>query len=447
MNQNNQYLSDYLTCKFCQKYFLTPVILPCGNNVCQEHVNQNIKINENTKKKEYECNLCQNNHKIPKNGFIINEPYIQMINNNLHLDERAKLAKKVFNDLDTLKKDIDLIVKDPENFIYSTFSKEKNKIDSKRETLISKIHDISEEMINEIKQLETNSKSNLNEIQKNLVDPNILDSNKLTQRVMAWNEEIRNPQLNKSRLEDIIEESKNLLEQIEKQSFKAKNKILNHKSCLFLPNKEEFKKDLFGELVIDDYKISNEFENPNSFSSKLDSNIVDSDQSVELIKLCEFDTKTQFKLLYRASRDGFGVKDFHEKCNNILKTLTLIKVKDKPHIFGGYTEATWGGDLVYKKDPNAFIFSLVNNDNKPIKMKVNENIQYAIGCHCTYGPSFGKGKDFHISSRSNSNLNSFSKLGHTYSHPNCIKGSNKAKSFLAGSRNFSTEEIEVYQVV
>ncbi len=34
---------------------------------------------------------------------------------------------------------------------------------------------------------------------------------------------------------------------------------------------------------------------------KLDSNIVNSDQSVDLIKLCEFDTKTEFKLLYRAS--------------------------------------------------------------------------------------------------------------------------------------------------
>ena len=70
-----------------------------------------------------------------------------MLNKNVHFDERTKTAIKVFDDLDILNKDIDLIKKDPENFIYSTFSEEKNKIDLKRESLISKIHDISNEMI------------------------------------------------------------------------------------------------------------------------------------------------------------------------------------------------------------------------------------------------------------------------------------------------------------
>ena len=46
-----------------------------------------------------------------------------------------------------------IIAKDPDNFIYSYFSKEKNKIDLKRETLISKINDISDEMIDKIKQM------------------------------------------------------------------------------------------------------------------------------------------------------------------------------------------------------------------------------------------------------------------------------------------------------
>jgi hypothetical protein len=58
---------------------------------------------------------------------------------------------------------------------------------------------------------------------------------------------------------NLNQESNSLFKQIENQSFKAKNKILNHKSCLFLPNKEEFKRDLFGELIIDDndFKIIN----------------------------------------------------------------------------------------------------------------------------------------------------------------------------------------------
>ncbi len=31
------------------------------------------------------------------------------------------------------------------------------------------------------------------------------------------------------------------------------------------------------------------------------------------------------------------------KCDKIPKTLTIIKVKDQPHIFGGYSEVTWEG--------------------------------------------------------------------------------------------------------
>ena len=46
-------------------------------------------------------------------------------------------------------------------------------------------------------------------------------------------------------------------------------------------------------------------------------------------------------------------------------------VKDKPHIFGGYTEATWDGGGIYKQDPNSFIFSLVNENQRPFKIKIN----------------------------------------------------------------------------
>ena len=43
-----------------------------------------------------------------------------------------------------------------------------------------------------------------------------------------------------------------------------------------------------------------------------------------------------------------------------------------------------------KSDPNAFIFSLTNKDNEPLKMKVNPNRhQHAIGCGSRWGPTFG----------------------------------------------------------
>ncbi len=138
----------------------------------------------------------------------------------------------------------------PEDFIFTYFSKEKNKIDLKRETLFAKINEISDKMINEIKKMEIDSISNLNEKQT-LIDSNKFDYKKLTEQVLAWKDEICNPKLNKTRSEEIFKESSILLKENESQSFEAKNKILNQRGCHFSQNKDEFKIDLFGELIID----------------------------------------------------------------------------------------------------------------------------------------------------------------------------------------------------
>ena len=79
MNQN---FDDFLICPVCFKYFLDPVILPCENNVCVEHVYQNITENNSQK---YECSFCNDTHEVPANGFIKNRLIIDIIKNNFHL--------------------------------------------------------------------------------------------------------------------------------------------------------------------------------------------------------------------------------------------------------------------------------------------------------------------------------------------------------------------------
>ena len=102
---------------------------------------------------------------------------------------------------------------------------------------------------------------------------------------------------------------------------------------------------------------------------------------------------------------------------------------------------------IYKYDANAFIFSLVNDDQRPVKMKINQNNQKAIRSNRFFGLIFGGGHDLYIFSDSNTNTTSYSNLGFTYQHPNYQYKSAQAKSFLAGSYKFSTSEIEVFQVI
>jgi hypothetical protein len=173
----------------------------------------------------------------------------------------------------------------------------------------------------------------------------------------------------------------------------------------------------------------------------LDSLIIKKDQISELLDLCEFPVCSKWKLLYRGTRDGFGSEEFHFKCDHVPKTLSLIK-SHSGNVFGGFTEQTWAGNG-YKSDPNAFIFSLINQEKKPIKM-MSQNSS-SIYCSPSCSVAFGKGHDFCIAS--NENNNNYSYLGPTYRHPGIKQGSEESHSFLAGTYNFEVVEIEVFQLL
>jgi hypothetical protein len=167
----------------------------------------------------------------------------------------------------------------------------------------------------------------------------------------------------------------------------------------------------------------------------------------KLFSLCGFEWNRKLTLLYRGSLHGYKASDFHSKCDDISKTLTLIKAAASGNIFGGYTEATWDGNNQYKSDKSAFIFSLVNLENKPIKVNISNRHEHnAIYTCSAYGPLFGAGHDIVISDNSNTSNDSCSNFGRNYVHQNYTFRSEKAKQFLAGSLNFNVEEIEVFQL-
>jgi hypothetical protein len=182
--------------------------------------------------------------------------------------------------------------------------------------------------------------------------------------------------------------------------------------------------------------------NVSSFKGQI---LTDVKQSIELLELCEFSPRDKWSLLYRGTRDGFGSNDFHSKCNGKSNTLTILKAKESKFIFGGFTSVSWESPVYgeYKSDPSAFIFSLTNKDNKPLKMKKDPNgHSCAIYCHFGFGLTFGE--DICIVNNAKTRMNSFSNLGFTYKHPQYPYGTVEAQTFLSGSFDFQLDEIEVY---
>jgi len=164
------------------------------------------------------------------------------------------------------------------------------------------------------------------------------------------------------------------------------------------------------------------------------------------LKLCEFPQDQKLELKYRASRDGFKASDFHSHCDGIPNTITVIKASSC-NIFGGFTEQAWHSRGEDVTDPKAFLFSLVNKEEKPFKVMCSNEGKNAICCDSYYGPCFGGDDDYirDICIRTDSNNKEcYSHFGYSYQHPDYLKDTYEAQNILAGSFHFKTLEIEVY---
>ncbi|GBC27885.2 carbohydrate-binding module family 13 protein [Rhizophagus irregularis DAOM 181602=DAOM 197198] len=138
----------------------------------------------------------------------------------------------------------------------------------------------------------------------------------------------------------------------------------------------------------------------------------------------------EFKLLFRASRDGHTPEKFHDICDNKSRTVTIIKVEDSTEILGGYNPIEWGPNVYYRTTKDSFIFSFTNDriENYILSRVVNE--KYAIYNGSLYGPSFGE-SDFMIWNIFNINY--------------CKKSSYK-KSIRKTEKEFNVEECEIFQI-
>ncbi len=67
--------------------------------------------------------------------------------------------------------------------------------------------------------------------------------------------------------------------------------------------------------------------------------------------------------------------------------------------------------------------------------------KYAIYRGSSYGPFFGVGHDISIENNANSNTNSQTNFGHSYSVPSGVQDK---RTILAGTYNFTPDEVEVF---
>ena len=90
-------------------------------------------------------------------------------------------------------------------------------------------------------------------------------------------------------------------------------------------------------------------------------------------------------LLFRGSQHGWEDKDFHSRCDNKGKTVSIFQIEDGECI-GGYTSQHWDESSKHKADSSAFLFNLTHSRHFPSKATGKD-----IYCRSDFGPRFRGG--------------------------------------------------------
>jgi hypothetical protein len=426
-------LKSICACSFCSKIVKDPIDLPCWDSICREHLTDRDVV----KKDKIKCNECNQEYQVKGNHFESNETLKKLIESEPFLNrEKQSLKNELEMSIRNLFQFYDELIQNRTKLdldVYNHFQEMRFQIDEQREELKVKIDEIALEMIEQTKKYEVMYLKNLKENFSSFYETKSLEIelNEMEVRFRNPNLLIESIREMQQKIEESLNEIQSKLNQINQVTVdvKATNE--------FKPNLSSFNSrdtSLFGSIKLDSYWLD-------SFKSQI---LTDDRQCLELLNLCEFSPKDKWSLLYRGTRDGFGSSDFHSKCDGHSNTLTIFKAKESSYIFGGFTTANWDSSSRWKSDPKAFIISLTNKDNLPLKIKIGPNShQYAIYCDTKYGPSFGKG--ISIKNNANTTMNNYSKLGFAFKHAQFGHYTNEAQTFLTGSIRFQLVEIEVFK--
>ena len=234
---------------------------------------------------------------------------------------------------------------------------------------------------------------------------------------------------------EIIIKFNNFLE--EEISLKIPEEICNIELLYINLKKLQIENENLKNIIINNGINNNENPkkgiNKNSESCIKNSEILKDDEDIMIKNWINNNKPLSFDLIYKATRDGDDVKDFHKLCDEISPLLTIVRAKNGNR-FGGYASValTKNASDQAINDPNAFVFSI----DKKYKYNTN-NPSSAIRSVTSRGPCFGDSCPFYIGNKFLTNNSSYSNPKNDYNCPPYV---------LTGAEYFTVDELEVYKV-
>ena len=143
---------ENLTCQYCNEIYKHPITLPCGDNICKQHIKE---LTSNSS--SFTCPLCDEEH--ANQSFKVNKLIQKLIESNMHKFEIDPKFRKVYESLKTEIANLEKILKDPENVIYEEISELKRQVDLDREQLKSQVDKLANDIIQQLESYEAKFKA------------------------------------------------------------------------------------------------------------------------------------------------------------------------------------------------------------------------------------------------------------------------------------------------
>jgi WD40 repeat protein len=236
--------SDF-TCKTCNKILWDPISIPCTcNTMCKIHVDN---LNVKQKVSSITCQFCKKKFDIPKDGFPENKMVKSLIEREIHLSDDEKALKeslgKCFIDMDRLLNAFKAKTAEIQAIQTDHFVNVRKSIDTRRESLIQKINQLSEETIKKVNESEEKLKKLVAENNVGNVESDI---QKESQNLF---ELFRNPNLAIQSIEKYRSEVEQKQKEIELK-FNKFESIKSELTTITFESKVNFDNQVFGDLNI-----------------------------------------------------------------------------------------------------------------------------------------------------------------------------------------------------
>lgn len=149
-------ITDLFKCKLCHKAYEDPIILPCGDKICRNDLNQiynQVSLDNNSDIPHLQCPACNESITVPKNGFPVDREMKKLIEiglDKLSFGEIFDNSKKEVHSLRERIQDLHSLNDEPRNYVIDYFNKLRSQLCASRTEMRAKIDRDYEKLVSEI---------------------------------------------------------------------------------------------------------------------------------------------------------------------------------------------------------------------------------------------------------------------------------------------------------